>query len=147
MTKRVLTPLVDRFWARVEKTATCWNWTGARLPKGYGMIGARSWRDGWQCAHRVSWELHFGAIPDGLHCLHRCDNPPCVNPAHLWLGTNADNAADRDSKGRLRLSRTHFASRTHCPSGHEYSAENTYVRRGARNCRICKNAWRKRRTI
>lgn len=85
-------PISERFWSKVSKSEGCWLWTGARLPRGYGKIG----RDcgGWDLAHRVSWELHFGAITDGLHVLHKCDNPPCVNPAHLFLGTRSDNMQD-----------------------------------------------------
>jgi hypothetical protein len=88
---------VDRFWEKVDKSGDCWLWTGHRGCKGYGA----AWAEGrHQAAHRVSWELAFGAIPDGLHVLHHCDNPPCVNPDHLWLGTNSDNQRDCVAKGR-----------------------------------------------
>lgn len=87
-----------RFFARVAKADGCWLWTGTTQYKGYGVFyRAKRVRVG---AHRVSWELHFGPIPDGAQVLHRCDNPPCVNPEHLFLGDNTANVADKVSKGR-----------------------------------------------
>lgn len=96
--------LLERFWPKVEQSAGCWIWTGARDAKGYGLMGGGSRQQGRsQRAHRLSWEIHNGPIPHGLHVLHDCpdgDNPSCVNPAHLWLGTELDNARDREAKGR-----------------------------------------------
>jgi excisionase family DNA binding protein len=93
--------LEGRFWRYVEKSDGCWQWTGAANPKGYGNIG-RGKGLGTAKAHRVSWELHFGPIPPGLYVCHACDNPPCVRPDHLFLGTAQDNNNDKIAKGRDR---------------------------------------------
>lgn len=93
-------PLEERFWSRVEKTDSCWLWRGQKSgPHGYGKIGAAGSK-GNILAHRCAWQLTYGDIPDGLCVLHKCDNPPCVNPEHLFLGTMTDNMADKTAKGR-----------------------------------------------
>lgn len=88
-----------RFWAKVDRRGPddCWPWTGSRKPMGYGhfVMLKKDYN-----AHRLSYELANGPIPAGQHVLHRCDNPPCVNPAHLFLGTHTDNMHDMDAKGR-----------------------------------------------
>lgn len=92
--------LEERFWSKVKRAGVdeCWEWQASRRRRGYGQIGARGRTSA--AAHRVAWELTHGPIPDGLWVLHRCDNPPCVNPAHLFLGTAQDNVADMNAKGR-----------------------------------------------
>lgn len=90
-----------RFWAKVDVSTgaqQCWVWTASKTLDGYGMIGINGRL---QRAHRVSYFLHYGVNPDNLFVCHTCDNPSCVNPRHLYLGTAADNNRDRDSKNRF----------------------------------------------
>lgn len=119
------------FWQHVKvgDPSECWLWTGSKHKQGYGLYGAGPRR-----AHRIAWTLIHGEIPPGLQVLHRCDNPPCVNPAHLFLGTDKDNHQDKAAKGR------HWQQKkTACPQGHPYTPENTYTPpSGGRHCRICK---------
>jgi hypothetical protein len=94
-----------RFWAKVDKRGPdeCWPWTGARFQGGYGALGVPGeLRTQVAGAHRVSWDLHHGPIPDGMYVCHSCDVRECVNPAHLFLGTARDNTRDMISKGRHR---------------------------------------------
>jgi hypothetical protein len=123
----------ERFWPLVNKTEGCWLWTGLADSWGYGK---GSWSGHKDRAHRLSYLLTYGAIPDGLWVLHKCDTPACVNPEHLFLGTHADNMADMRAKGRqLNGQRAHPVS--HCPQGHAYDEENTYVHNGKKHCRQC----------
>jgi hypothetical protein len=93
----------SRFERHIEKSRECWLWTGSKLPQGYGSFGVagKNWKS-WKVkrAHRVSYELYIGPIPPGLDVLHHCDNPPCVRPSHLFLGTDFDNQQDCKRKGR-----------------------------------------------
>ncbi len=91
----------DKFWEKVTLGAEseCWQWTGARFHFGHGVVYVVG-RKSPDRAHRVAWTLTHGPIPEKMCVLHRCDNPPCCNPAHLFLGTKSDNSKDRDTKGR-----------------------------------------------
>ncbi len=125
--------LRERFEAKVRVTPGCWLWTASAKPGGYGQILVGRVP---AYAHRVSYELYVGEIPEGMVVRHKCDVRLCVNPDHLELGTQADNVMDCIKRGRRG---EHASSRkTHCPSGHEYTEENTYRdEQGWRKCRTC----------
>ena len=94
-------PIEDRYWEKVDKSDLngCWPWTAGRDKKmGYGQFFGT--KPG-QIAHRIGWELAFGPIPKGLCVCHSCDNPPCQNPSHWFLGTHKENTADMMAKGRM----------------------------------------------
>jgi hypothetical protein len=97
----------ERFWSKVERRGDdeCWPWTAYRNHTGYGVLSNPGKHQGTTLAHRFSFELHVGPVPDGLCVLHRCDNPPCCNPKHFFLGTRDDNNKDRTLKGRGRAPR------------------------------------------
>jgi hypothetical protein len=105
-------PPEERFWAKVKKTTGCWLWAGAINSSGYGSFAPAGRIVN---SARYSWELHFGPIPRELHVLHRCDVRACVRPDHLFLGTNAQNVADRDAKGRVQHGERHVRARLTAP--------------------------------
>ena len=90
------------FWERVEKTDVCWEWRGSLSKAGYGRLGLFNQR---LYAHRLSWEMTNGPIPKGMEVCHLCDNPPCVRPDHLYLGTHLVNMRDALAKGRHKAPR------------------------------------------
>lgn len=148
-------PIAERFWPKVDKDGPvhpvlgtrCWLWTGARLHRDSGH-GTLSRGRSHILAHRLSYELHIGSIPDGLDICHRCDNPPCVNPEHLFPGTHRENMADCIAKGRSRDPINGIVNRakTHCLRGHEFTPANTYRINGQRRCRACcRDTMRRRR--
>jgi hypothetical protein len=129
---------MERFFEKVKIGASteCWEWTACRV-KGYGRMS--DGRD--RYATHIAWELHHGVpFPKGKVACHRCDNPPCVNPDHLFAGTQKDNILDAIGKGKLPNRTAHnkgFRGRK-CRRGHEFTSENTILRKsGGRTCRIC----------
>lgn len=152
--------LGERFWARVHKTDGCWEWTGCRQADGYGRVyGGRGASPQIAAAHRFAYALTHGPIPTGLCVCHKCDNPPCCNPAHLFLGTVRDNAKDMAGKGRAAPQKypEHYPKRpldvsapgrahgtpacgpqaTHCRKGHELTPENLMPKESPKRCRMC----------
>lgn len=114
----------------VDPFIGCWVYQGWRSGLQYGQMGYRG--KNW-AAHRLSYKLFKGEIPDGLDILHKCDNPPCCNPEHLTPGTPKENAEDSKAKKRHYTS-----SKTHCVRGHPLSGDNLYQRPGGRRvCKIC----------
>ena len=100
---------MDRFWSKVDKSGKCWEWTGAKDKDGYGQVKIRAISKNNLRAHRLSalWAGIISDLTDGHLICHSCDNPSCVNPDHLWRGSPADNAEDRDSKGRGHYGEKH----------------------------------------
>lgn len=136
---------MEKFWAKVDKTAGengCWIWTGSKLKTGYGTLGINKMN---VLAHRLSYELNVGPIPEGMTIDHKCRNRSCVNPDHLEPVTMYENVMRGNSPSSIN------ARRTHCKNGHPFDDSNTYLRPGKipgekkRLCRTCNLEWRRRR--
>lgn len=131
----------ERIEARVERIpiAGCWIWTAQLNGAGYGVFGIRQAGQSVPVrAHRLSYEAYLGPVPEGLFVLHRCDTRSCVNPAHLFVGTQRDNIQDMIAKGRSKMTSTANAAKTHCKHGHEFTEGSFYLRKnGSRLCKQC----------
>lgn len=112
---RIKAVLLDNI--TITKDTNCWVWGRALNSYGYGSMRYNGIVD---ATHRVSYELFKGPIPDNLQVLHHCDNPPCINPDHLYVGTTTDNGADAVARKR-----NFNTAKTHCKNGHEFTLNNT----------------------
>lgn len=137
-----LTPIAERFWPKVDIPSPfhCWEWKAARAKNGYGKIGRGGHGQGWVGAHRVSYELLRGSIPEGLQLDHLCRNRACVNPAHLEAVPCRTNLLRGVSPAAEN------ARKDACTHGHPFDSENTYEWRGQRHCRTCRREADRRRT-
>lgn len=148
----------QRFWEKVKKGEGCWEWIGAKNPAGYGVLGSSKSEGGVFSAHRFSYLLHKGVIPDKLWVLHSCDNPSCVNPYHLRVGDQSDNVMDAVERGRhvdnagekhgmSKLTRGDVKMIRGMYSGGGYTQKDIGEKFGVRDSTVClivnKKRWKK----
>ena len=130
--------MMDRFWSKVNTEAPggCWEWTAAKLKTGYGRF---KFSGKPALAHRVSYELVYGEFDKTKQVIHSCDNPSCVKPDHLRLGTIQENMQDRGDRGRHGR---YNSKKTQCKNGHPFSGDNLHINaNGSRSCKECGRAW------
>lgn len=154
--RRYMAPLDQRFWSWVNKTDGCWIWMGhLNQGRGFFAVTTESGKKRTLIASRFAWELSSGRpIPKGISVLHKCDNPTCVRPEHLFLGTQKDNMRDAATKGRITMAaareasarkrRARALSRTHCTKGHPLQGSNLIHERGKPRCWLCRLEWRRK---
>lgn len=133
--------LMERFWNKVDTSNECWNWTGSKNKDGYGSVGS-GLRSRTMLAHRMSYAINVGEIPKGMCVCHKCDNPSCVRPDHLFLGTRKDNMQDMVRKGRDDNGHTNQnVNKESCKWGHSLTGDNLYIYvengKPKRKCRTC----------
>ena len=139
MTEAYPARVIKRFWSKVEINGlnNCWLWKGARLYNGYGTFSLTHTKQ--VRAHRFAVEVSSGPIPPGECILHDCDNPPCCNPRHLWTGTDLDNIADRDAKGRQAKGERISTSKLTPPQVREIRRDPREQRDIAADYQVCKS--------
>lgn len=140
-------PLEERFWNKVDKRGDdeCWPWLGSLSRRGYGQATVSNGKN--RVATKVAWELfHKKPWPEGKLACHTCDNPPCVNPKHIWPGTMSENIQDASAKGRLvRNPNPWNRNKPECKRGHKF-IEGSYrlMKSGSRACLTCEKRRRKK---
>ena len=126
---------LESVFSRCKKSESgCLEWQGRKHYLGYGIVSLKGRQQG---AHRVVWKLMRGDIDRKQHVCHRCDNPSCVNPEHLFIGSHRDNMQDMAKKKRHNMAR-----KTHCELGHQLSGDNLLMRAGKRRCKVCFKKWK-----